>query len=233
MKEPRDMFRSLRRNIVSSGALILAAGWPLAAASGAPETITIHEAPAAVQTHGLSEVTSSVADKQIASTPATGHEAPESAAVERAEQRAEASETAARFAAAAAAGARQDAMTLAAIREAPLSLSADKEGHEFRAGEIVIVGGPADIRAIAGMGLNIVDREPLPGLGAFLLRVSIPLSIDRDAFEAKMAMGFPKASVDSNHIYRLANSTPGALPGQTPGTPILTPGPITTAAWWA
>ncbi len=199
---------------------MVVASLPQTAASGSLDTISIRETPAIVQTHSLSEITSSVADKQISTSPVTSHQAPESAAAERAEQRAEVAETAARFAAIAAAGARQDAITLASIREAPLSLSTDKDGHEFRAGEIVIVGGAADIRAIIGMGLNIVDREPLPGLGASLLRVSIPLSLDREAFEAKMATGFPKASVDSNNIYRLSASTSGPMPGQTPETPL-------------
>jgi hypothetical protein len=100
--------------------------------------------------------------------------------------------------------------------QGPMDLAMDHEGHEFRAGELVMVGDAADIARIERMGVAIIERRRLGGLGDLMIRIQSPNSADSAALRDQLRLAAPAASVDFNHVYRLAGVASGEWPALNP-----------------
>lgn len=101
----------------------------------------------------------------------------------------------------------------------PIELTADREGREFRSGEIVVLANEDEVSRAEAMGLSVIEKRRLVGLGGILLRLSAPTT--PVALQALMMLNreLPSAASDLNHIYR-----PAGNPPPTPAHPSLGPG---------
>jgi hypothetical protein len=100
--------------------------------------------------------------------------------------------------------------------QGPMDLALDREGHEFRAGELVMVADAADAARIERLGVAIIERRRLGGLGGFLIRIESPNSEASAGLRDKLRLAAPAAAVDLNHVYRLAAAISSERPAASP-----------------
>jgi subtilisin family serine protease len=101
----------------------------------------------------------------------------------------------------------------------PMELAADREGREYRVGEVVLVADHFDAKVLAKLGGAVVERRALSSLGGQFIRLRAPDSIDAERFRSLVTQAAPDAAVDLNYVYR--ESGAGALPAR--GAPLSRP----------
>jgi hypothetical protein len=101
-----------------------------------------------------------------------------------------------------------------------IELARDRDGREYRAHELVVIGSARDFAALRAGGLFVVGQRPLQADTGSVARIVLPLSVAPETALANVRSTAPAATIDLNGIYRAA----GAAPKSVKVVVIKTPG---------